>query len=127
MLEITVDVLPSAPSSAIWDGYLMMVIHVRNPASYPVIVQLDPSGDAGPPVSFSYDISSYGGGGRSYDMRAEAPEVARFAPGEIKQFIFDFHNVPGPYRVDLPPETWRFKGAYNGVWAPSPPTVTIGP
>jgi hypothetical protein len=62
-----------------------------------------------------------------YDLIADAPEVMRFTPGETKQYIFDFHNVRGPYRYDLAPGTWIFTGAYGPVWAQAPPTVTVGP
>jgi hypothetical protein len=125
-LEVTVNVMPNNPSSATWDGYLMMTIRAHNPAPYPVTIQLEPSGDAGPPGSFSYRLNT-DRGSVWYDMRAEAPEVTRFAAGETKQFIFDFHNVAGPYRYELAPGTWTFHGAYGHVWAPSPPTVTVGP
>ena len=55
------------------------------------------------------------------------PEVTRFAAGETKQFIFDFHNVAGPYRYELPPGTWTFKGGYGDVWSDSLPVVTVAP
>jgi hypothetical protein len=125
-LEVTVNVVPITPSSATWDGYFMMIIHARNPASYPVVVQLPPSGDAGPPVSFSYRLQSLGAN-IFYDMREDYPEVTRFGAGETKQFIFDFHNVQGSYRYDLSPGTWTFNGAYGEVWTSSPPIVSVGP
>lgn len=127
-LEVTVSVVPNAPSSATWDGYFMMVVSAWNPTDHSAVIELPGShGDDGPPVSFSCDIRNAQHGGMSYDMRANAPEVARFAPGETKQFIFDFHNVSGPYRYDVAPGTYTFKGAFAGVWASSSPTVVVGP
>jgi hypothetical protein len=125
-LEIGVEVTPDAPSSSVNGGNLMMVVTARNPSASPVIVQLPASGDAGPSVSFSYDIIG-NSRGASYDMRAEVPEVTRFAPFEGKRFIFDFHIGQGDIRYYQPPGTFQFKGAYGGVWAPNPPTVVVSP
>ena len=63
----------------------------------------------------------------SYDMRAEVPEVTRFAPLETKRFIFDFHIGQGETRYYEPPGTFQFKGAYGGVWAPNAATVVVSP
>lgn len=125
-LEIGVEVTPGAPSSSINGGNFMMVVTARNASASSVIVQLPPSGDAGPSASFSYDIvgnpiSS------SYDMRAEVPEVTRFAPLEAKSFIFDFHIGQEETRYYKSPGTFQFNGAYGGVWAPNPPTVVVSP
>jgi hypothetical protein len=125
-LEIGIEVTPSAPASSINDGNFMMVVTARNPLSSPVIVQLSPSGDAGPPVSFSYDLVSPSRG-QSYDMRAEVPEDTWFAPSEEKRFIFDFHIGTGDSRYEAPPGTYQFNGAYGHVWAPNPPTVVVSP
>jgi len=125
-LEVAVTVTPPAPGSASLDGYFMMIVTARNRTTSPLLVQLPPSGDAGAPVSFRYVIE--GGGYRfSYDMRADVPEVAQFAAGEVKEFVFDFRNQPGNTPFGLPPGTYRFSGAYSEVWAPAPPTVTVSP
>jgi hypothetical protein len=60
-------------------------------------------------------------------MRAEVPEVTRFAAFETKRFIFDFHIGAGDFRYDQRPGTFQFKGAYGGVWAVNSPTVTVSP
>ena len=125
-LQIGVEVTPGAPSSSVNGGNFMMVVTARNASALPVIVQLPPSGDAGPSVSFSYDIvgspiSS------SYDMRAEVPEVTRFAPLETKRFILDFHIGVDGSRYYKQPGNYQFNGAYGGVWAPNAPTVVVSP
>ena len=125
-LQIGVEVTPSAPGSGINDGNFMMVITARNPSSFPVIVQLPASGDAGPPVSFSYDLVG-ASRGQSYDMRAEVPEDTWFAPSEEKHFIFDFHIGTGDSRYEASPGTYQFNGAYGHVWAPNAPTVVVSP
>lgn len=125
-LQIGVEVIPAAPSSSLNDGNFMMLVTARNGAPSPVIVQLPPSGDAGASGSFSYQIVG-NSVVTSYDMRAEVPEVTRFAAFEVKRFIFDFHIGVGDTRYDQSPGTFRFNGAYGGVWAPNPPTVTVSP
>src|SRR5688500_12566988 len=125
-LEISVDVEPNTPASAILDGHVMMVIRARDPVASSVIVDLPPAGDAGPPGSFGYrtvHVSGY----QQFDMRADAVEVTRFGPGEEKRFIFDFRNRSGDTRYDKPPRTYRFEGRYGDAWAPNPPVRTVEP
>lgn len=125
-LQIGVEVTPSAPGSAVNNGTFMMFVTAQNTAANPVIVQLAPSGDAGPSASFSYRIV----GSSSitwYDMRAEVPEVTRFAAFEAKRFIFDFHIGAGDLRYNQSPGTFQFNGAYGGVWAQNPQTVIVSP
>jgi hypothetical protein len=118
-IQVALQVTPATPGAAVNGGNFMMTVTARNPSATPVIVQLQPSGDAGPSVSFSYRIR-----GKSretwYDMRAEVPEDSWFAAGEVKQFIFDFHIGFGTTRYDLPPGNYTFGGAYGGVWVDSP-------
>lgn len=117
-LDVTVDVVPAAPSSATWDGYFMMIVHARNPASYPIVAQ---SG------GFGYDLRSPLHGVQ-YDLPVDAPEELRFASGETKSLIFDFHIIAGSHiRYDVAPGTWTFNGYYGGKAAASPPTLTVSP
>ena len=105
----------------------MMVVTATNPRETPVVVQLPPSADGGPPASFSYSIESVSGG-QSRDMRADAVEVTRFAPFERKRFIFDFRiTALDLTRYELAPGTYEFNGAYGRVWAADPPTLTLPP
>ena len=126
-LQIAVELVPAQPSVSVNDGWFRMVVTARNPMAGPVLVQL-PSSNAGPGPSFSYDITEkqYSSGYR-YDMVADVPEVSRFAPLETKQFIFDLQIGAGQTRYDNPPGRYWFNGAYGGVWAPTPPTVTLSP
>ena len=128
VLQIAVELVPAQPSVSVNDGRFRMVVTARNPMAGPVLVQLPPSGDPGPPASFSYDITDRPlSSGYRYDKRADVPEVSRFAPFETKQFIFDLQIGAGQTRYDIPPGRYWFNGAYGGVWAPSPPTVTLSP
>jgi hypothetical protein len=124
-LEIEVEVVPNAPGASVNDGMFMMIITARNPARTPVIVQLPPSGDAGPSVTYEYRVTQSSFSTES-NVREDAPEETRFAPLEEKRFIFDFH-VGSDNGYVVPPGTYRFGGAYGDAWAPNPPTVTISP
>lgn len=125
-LVIGVEVIPSAPGSAVNGGEFMMVVTAQNTSSTPVIVQLPPSGDAGPSLSFSYAIAG-GGSEHTYNVRADAPEVTEFVPLETKRFIFDLHVGTGGSRYDQMPGEFVFRGAYGEVWATNPPTITVSP
>ena len=125
-LEVSVDVEPHTPGSAIMDGHFMMVIRARNPMARSVIVDLPRSGDAGPPGSFGYR-TVHASGFHQFDVRADAVEVTRFGPGEEKRYIFDFRNREGDTRYDKPPRTYRFEGRYGDVWALNPPVRTVQP
>ena len=118
-LEVTVDVVPKAPGSGTWDGYFMMIIYAHNPTVYPIVTtQRD---------GFGYQLRAQGTD-VEYGLPVDAPEETRFAAGETKSFIFDFHILAGSHiRYDIAPDTWTFNGSYGGVWAPSPPTVTVSP
>ena len=125
-LEIGVELSSTTPRASVDDGHFRMVIAARNPTPNPLIVQLPASGDAGPPVSFSYEISGAGSSSK-YDMRADVPEVTRFAAFETKRFIFDFHIGTVGNRYTLPPGTYQFRGSYGEVWAVDSPTASLSP
>lgn len=127
-LEISVDVtmMPATPPDT--ERYVMLVVSAHNPSAEPWQVQLPPSGDAGAPASFAYHLTNTTSGTEVfYEVRADAPEVTRFAPGERKIFIFDFWIRSGSTRYDIGPGTWTFRGAYGGVWAPSSPILALAP
>jgi len=117
-LEVTVDVEPDAPGSGTWDGYLMMTVHAHNPAPYPIVARRG---------GFGYHLRAPGND-VWYALPVAAPEETRFAPGETKNLIFDFHIVSQlGLAGNIVPGTWTFNGSYGAVWAPSPPTVTVSP
>jgi hypothetical protein len=122
-LEVTVEVIPASPASSIDGGHFRMVITARNPASHAVTIELPPSGDAGPSLSFSYWIDC--GLTSTFDTRAYAVEVTRFAAFENKRRIFDFYVGTDGDRYVKKPGTCVFKGAYGKSWANNPPTVVV--
>jgi len=127
-LEISVEVTTTPATPPDTERYVMMVVSAHNPSSEPWQVQLPPSGDAGAPASFSFHLTNTTSRTEVwYDVRADAPEVTRFAAGETKIFIFDFWVRSGSTRYDIDPGTWVFRGAYGSVWAPSSPSVALAP
>jgi hypothetical protein len=122
-LDVTASVWPSSPSDSILGGYFRLTISARNPHNHPIVVQLAPSGDAGPPVAFRFRFEQSGFIAIN-DDRAWFPEMTRFAPGERKDMVYDFWvapNFPGLYSG-----TYRFSAGFGDSWAPTFP-VTIQP
>lgn len=124
-LDISVAVTPQSPSASHMEGYFRMIVSVRNPGARAVIVRLPPSGDAGPPVSFSFEYmrDRYG---VSYDERAWTEEVTRFGPGETWRHVFDFWASGIRWNSSMELGTYEFRGAYGDKWTP-PVLVTIRP
>lgn len=119
-LRISGVVDPVSPNRGIDDGWFTFTISVTNPRTVPVLVSLEPSGDAGPPVSVSWTDERPGPDGgtytRYYDYRAlDAASVARFAAGETKRFVIDFQagRTEG-VRWGMAPGPHALQGFYNG-------------
>ncbi|MCC6930945.1 MAG: hypothetical protein IT359_18285 [Gemmatimonadaceae bacterium] len=126
-LRVSVEVTPPQPQRAIMNGHFMMIIQARNETPQALIIDLAPSGDAGPPRSWGFKLVG-NGGSQWYDLRADVPEVVRFAPFEVKRFIFDFRvHAGGAHYYDLAPGTYRFSGVFGENWAAAPPIVTLLP
>ena len=128
-LEVNVTLEPERDDPAQLGGHFIMWVTARNPTDQALVVALPPSGDAEPSVAFEYRLDS-DWITSTYNVRAETPEVTRFAPRETKRFAFDFRvsaltGSPGHY--DIAPGIYRFAGAYGDHWADPAPTATIGP
>ena len=127
-LEIHVAVDPAAPSRAKYGGHFALTVTARNPQSVPVVVTLPLSTDAGPPITFEYRIEHLGGYFESND-RAWDDGVTRFAPGETKRRVFDFHMVGAEQSTlggGVRPGTYDLRGAFGRQWAPAT-TITLSP
>ena len=127
-LEIDVVLNPQAPSRAQYRGYFTMTVTARNPRGDPVVVTLPPSTDAGPAVTFEYR-AEYQGGYAESNVRASDDGVTRFAPGETKRHVFDFHMVGADESTldgGLRPGTYDLRGAFGRQWVPAT-TITLSP
>jgi hypothetical protein len=128
-LEISVTVTPDPPSEARYGGYFVMTVTARNPHDHPLVITLPPPTDAGPSVSFEYRIEHPGGYTESNE-RAWDDGVTRFAPGETKRHVFDFHAVGADESTlggGLRPGTYDLRGAYGARWAPAVTVTLPGP
>ena len=106
-------------------GLATFTISVRNPFSYPVVVQLPSNSGGGVATSYRYTIRQIPGGGLSSANLAFDVGVTHFAPGETKRDVFDFVVVPIPAPsygaisgigagITLPPGSYSFRGDYGG-------------
>ena len=127
-LDVEARVSPIPPIDTADGGYFMLVVTARNPDSTPVVVHLPPTGDSGPPVTFGFRILATASSGEAiFQVRAGVPEDSSFAPGETKEYVFDFHIVPNPTTpFEIAPGTYRFIGEFGYEVSDSQPTVTIG-
>jgi hypothetical protein len=129
VLEVTVTLEPERDDPAQLGGHFIMWVTARNPTDQALVLDLPPSGDAGPSVSFEYRLDS-DWITAGYNVRAQTPEVTRFAPQETKRFAFDFRvsaSTGTPDRYDIAPGIYRFAGGYGDHWADPAPTATIWP
>jgi hypothetical protein len=76
-LEMSVSVSPSSPGIDILDGHIEIIVTARNPAGYPVVVQLEPPRDEGLPITWRYSIWR-GTAWWNRDERANVVESTRF-------------------------------------------------
>lgn len=124
-LEVAVRAEATDTGALDTGDFLEVIVTARNPATTPVIVDLAPSGDAGPPGSFGFIFE---GSERFlwFDERVRDPSEAQFAPGEVKTRIFDFRVGPEDGRRALPPDTYRVGGRFNAVEATASAPLVVG-
>lgn len=123
-LDVSVEVTPENPSLTNENGRIAMTVLAANRSGQPAEVAL-PGNDG---IGFSFRLTSDKGYLRLVDVAATQPETTRFAPGEVKRYVFDFKvgDVNAfPRGPDLPLGTYSFAGAYGGTWATNPPTITL--
>jgi hypothetical protein len=128
-IEVTVTLEPERDDPSQIGGHFIMWVTARNPTDQALVVTLPPPGDGGPGVGFQYLLDS-DWITAPYKVRAQAPEMTRFAPRETKRFAFDFRvsaSTGTPGRYDIAPGIYRFAGAYGDHWADPTPTATIWP
>jgi hypothetical protein len=121
-LSIGVTLSRASVSRRAGDDFFEQVVTATNPFNHEVLVNLPPSGDAGPSPSFEYSLSSEPPGTTHwYTQRAWDISAARFAPGETKRWIFD---VSAAW---LEAGDFVATGRYGDVTAPERPVISILP
>ena len=91
-----------------------------NETGRPLLVALPPSGDAGPPATFGFEVftprvSLF------YNERVANPGSVRFAVGETKRWVFDIEASK------FPPGMAQFYGYYGGTRQSLPLNVVVLP
>lgn len=112
-LQIAVQVDPAQPTASTNQGYFATIVTALNDRPDSVVVVLPGPSDAGPPVAFRFDWQ-YKLGGLSYDDRALDAEVTLFAPGEVKQRVFDL-RVGGTGGILAGSDSVR--GGFGSQWS----------
>jgi hypothetical protein len=128
-LEVGVSLESERDVTEQFGGHFIMWVTARNPTDQALVVTLPAPTDAGPSVTFEYRLDS-DWSTSTFNVRLQAPEVTRFAPGETKRFAFDFRvssSTGSPERYDIAPGIYRFAGAYGKHWANPAPTATVWP
>ena len=121
-MEVTSELGPVSLVHTAEGDVLSVTVIVRNPATYPVVVQFPLQ--AGSPLAdgFLYDLrgptSGVTGG-----LPLNDPTRWDFAPWESKRQVFDFASrvVFGSDR--FPPGAYQVRGAYGGKWSAYVPFV----
>ena len=90
-LDVAIQINPASPGSAVSGGYFTLTVTARNPASHDIVVALPKSGDSGPSLTFVLTVALNSTQRSSGNYRAYDPGVTRFAAGETKRQVFDFH------------------------------------
>jgi hypothetical protein len=120
-LQIGVDVIPEAPSSAIDGGFFTITVTARNPSTHPVYVQLFP--DASRP--FLFDIQGSAGRLVGGELTLD-PGMPIFRAGQMKRQVFDFRIGNDLFSRALPAGTYTLKGSFGGNSVSHAPIV-VGP
>ncbi len=119
-ISIGVEVSRTSVSKQDSDDYFEIVVSATNPLAHAVVVDLPPSGDDGPPGSFSYRMTSQDGSEiRWYDERAWDTSARRFAAGETKRWVFD---IKASF---LRSTTYEIDGSYGNVSAAQRRAVVV--
>lgn len=121
--EVTVQVVPSAPTSAVDGGFFTVTVSVHNPLAQNVIAKLGATNARA--VSFLYDVRGPTGGVIGSEIVLD-PSAVTFAPGETKRQVFDFSIGNDVSAGRLPPGAYTVVGGYGSNRTP-PTSVNVGP
>lgn len=121
-LTLGILVSPKSPTSTQDEGFFTVTVTATNPSSKPVQVLLPLP--ASPPKTFAV-FMSYPGGGGVTDIAIELDlSAVRFAPGEMKQQVFDYVVGQHGGANERAPGTYTVIGSYAGKEA-APVTVVL--
>lgn len=124
-LEVDLTLMPAIPSQHTDRGHFALIVTVRNPAAFPVVV-LFPAHRGGEVArTFGFTWSGPAGGVQGDELAFDAG-LAFFGAGEIKHHVFDFVIGGGLARRTLPSGTYEVSGRFAGKHV-TLEAVTVGP
>jgi hypothetical protein len=112
-LSISAEVRPVPAGAQVDGGVFTVVVKARNSSTYPVTVDL-PRGRSAYPPSFAFDLREPGIGSLMSGTYAVDSSTLFFAPGETKQYLFDF--VMGTALPNPPAGAYLVRGAFGTHW-----------
>jgi len=125
-LEVAVSVVPASPSAGVFGGRFVLVVTARNPNAHEVVVNLPPSGDAGPSVGFTFGVAADGTGfSLSYNGRIYDAGAAYFRAGETKRAVFDFSVGPAYGDSQVTIGSYTASGGFSTSATASVPFVVM--
>jgi hypothetical protein len=127
-IDITVDIEPGNPNSAIDGGFFSITVLVRNRSTHWATVPsfystIFPGYDS--TRTFQFDVRGPAGGISGGEIRVDPSEWI-FAPGETKKQVFDFAIGNDLFEHKLPPGNYIARGGYSDYWS-THSTFVIGP
>jgi hypothetical protein len=123
LLEVTTEITPAAPTSALDGGFFVVSVAVRNTQNRPVVARLGATNVRA--LSFQYEVRGPGSGTVGAEVVLDASAVT-FAPGEVKRQLFDFSIGNDLPARQLPPGAYTVVGAYGSHRTGATP-LTVGP
>lgn len=119
-LRIAIASFPAHPSKSVDDGAFQVIVSVTNPAAHVVVVDFRTSDPA-------IAVSVLPGQLRlTADHEVGDPRVARFGPGERKQYVFDLRVGETTSRTAFKPGDYRLTGSFDGLTT-VPLVLTVRP
>jgi hypothetical protein len=97
------------------DRFVQLRVRVENTRSTAVLVFVP--GFAETPPTFGYDLRGPAGG-ISSSVRADDSSLLFFAPGAIKEKVFEFVEGPSLTQLSIPDGEYLIRGGYGSQWAP---------
>jgi len=125
-LEVSIQLDPPSPDSASFAGYFTLTVSAHNAANHDVLVELPPSGDAGPSLTFVLTVARGSAQRVSGNYRAYDAGMTHFGANETKRQVFDFHLGSDVSDGGLPSGAYTAYATFGDSPA-QPIEFTLGP
>ena len=119
-LEIAIASFPAQPASSVDDGAFQVIVKITNPASHQVVADFRTTD---PAIAISV---SPGELRLTADHEVGDPRLARFGPGERKQYVFDLRVGDTTSRIVFKAGDYRLTGRFDAL-SSAPLVLTVRP